>query len=145
MSYLVHELVTEWGTQAEVARRTGLGQTYVGQLYNAEKARVGGISADIIQLLLDKVGLDPMYFFDKWPDGKKKSYKLYLLSEQREKRRIESLESELAKLRAEQAAEREETRDAIRALSEQMAALSGTPLPASPIPRHKLIRKPEAG
>ena len=77
---LILELVREVGSQAEVARQTGLGGQYVGQMFNLNQPdAVGakGVSADIIQRLYDKLGLDPMFFFDRWRDGEKRSYKRY--------------------------------------------------------------------
>lgn len=80
MHLLIVELARELGSQAEVARQTGLGTQYVGQMFNLnqpDSTGAKGVSADIIQRLYDKLGVDPMYFFDRWRDGEKRSYRRY--------------------------------------------------------------------
>lgn len=81
LHFLIVDLSRELGSQAEVARRTGLGTQYVGQMFNLnqpESSGAKGVSAEIIQKLYDKLGLDPMFFFDRWRADEKRSYKRYV-------------------------------------------------------------------
>ena len=101
MHYLVLELIQELGSQAEVARRTGLDAQYINAFRNIETSGVKGVSADIIGTLLEQVGIDPMFFFDTWKPGEKKSYRLYSLENRRNARETQGLATEVKRLRAE--------------------------------------------
>lgn len=81
MHHLVVELFGELGSQVEIARRTGLVKQYVNQMYHLDQPdsfSAKGVSADVIQVLFDRIGLDPMYFFAPWRQGEVRSYKDYV-------------------------------------------------------------------
>lgn len=101
MSWLIQELVQEHGSQAEVARLTGLDSQYVHAFFNIETSGVKGVSSDILQLLHDKVGIDPIMFFEAWKPGEKRSYRLYSLAERRNARKTEGVDADLQGLRRE--------------------------------------------
>lgn len=79
LHWLILELVEDLGSQAEVSRQTSLEPQYVNAFRNLESSGVKGVSADIIQTLVDKLGVDPMFFFEAWRPGERRSYKLYSL------------------------------------------------------------------
>lgn len=84
MHLLVAELFAELGSQAAVSRATGLGNQYVNQMFHLHDPDAfgpKGISADVIQQLVDNLALDPMFFFDHWRPGEVRSYRAYLRSE----------------------------------------------------------------
>jgi hypothetical protein len=79
----LHLLLLE-ESQTEVARITGLGKQYVSQMYRLHEPDsfgAKGVSAEVIQLLVDRLALDPMFFFDHWRSGEVRSYKEYLTNE----------------------------------------------------------------
>ena len=81
MHHLVVELLGELGTQIEIAKRTGLVKQYIHQMVHLDEpdsVAAKGVSADVMQLLLDRLGLDPWYFFATWRPGEKRSYKDYV-------------------------------------------------------------------
>lgn len=84
-------------TGSDLARYLHLGKQYVNQVLNIETSGMGGVSADIIEHLMNRVGILPDWFFGEWIEGEAKpSYRDYLASSRRNERRVTTLERQLA-------------------------------------------------
>lgn len=89
-----------------------MSQDYFSKLKAADKGRGRGISDVTIQTLMEKAGLNPLFFFDKdvTKDDLKfdeASGRVLYIAKARENRRLSSIEQELATLREEMAEMRE--------------------------------------
>lgn len=84
-------------SQADLAEYLQLGKQYVNQVVNIQTSGMGGVSADIIEHLMHRVGLLPDWFFGEWAeDEDNPSYKDYLASTKRVARKVASMERQLA-------------------------------------------------
>jgi transcriptional regulator with XRE-family HTH domain len=99
-------------TQTALAEYVQLPKQYVGQIVNIQTSGVGGIGADIIEHLMQRVGLLPDWFFAEWSDEEPRpSYKDYLASTKRIARTVQTLQRQ-------QVADREMMREVLARLAE---------------------------
>lgn len=86
-------------SQAEISRRTGIGQTHINAIRNMETVGARGIGAHIVRLVRDGLGISTDYFYDDY-EGEA-DHKVYQLSKKREERRFSAIEQEQAQVRRE--------------------------------------------
>jgi hypothetical protein len=77
------QLDEDLGGQTAIIEMTGLKAAYVSAHRRVDNPMVGAVDADIIQLLVDRLKLDAMWFFEEWGPGEKRSYRLYSLENRR--------------------------------------------------------------
>ena len=65
------------GTRVEIARKTGLDSATVSNLLSGARDNV---KSETIETVRSKLGLDPSWFSDEWPDGRVRSFTEYLKS-----------------------------------------------------------------
>lgn len=90
LAWLLQQLYREGLSQADVARRTGIGQSHLSAIQSVTVGGNRGIGAHIVRLVRDGLRIHPDYFYDDY-EGEV-DHKVYSLSEKREERRFKSIE-----------------------------------------------------
>lgn len=121
--WLITQLEKKGVTQSELARRTGLGVTYINAYRNIESTGVSGISAETVQTMRDRMGLDPRYFFD--PYEGERPHEMYLLDAKREAVQLAQYRQELSEIARRLAESERRNADMERRLDERLAAVEG--------------------
>lgn len=119
LHWFIEQVKREEGlSEAEIARRAGLGQTYINAYARIEETGVSGVSLDVAQKLCDAFGMDGRYWLDRYKG--ERPYKLYLFDAQKQRIENERLEQRLQEMTS--AASRSEQR--IAKLEQELAAMS---------------------
>lgn len=127
--WLILQLQKEGISQSELARRTGLGVTYINSYANIETSGVYGIGAETVQVMRDRMGLDPRYFFD--PHEGERPYTMYLLDAKREAAQLAEFSAKLAEV-TKRLAESERRNSTLEtSLEKRLAALEAPARPNS--------------
>lgn len=112
----------------KLAEITGLSESYLSNWKNIKTSGVKGLEDSQIEILVDKLGLDPRYFFDPYEGPR--DYTLYLLDKAREAARHLELEAEMRELRKrlhEEQRARIAAEERFDSLANRVAALEGRP------------------
>lgn len=78
-------------SQAEIARRTGVGRSYLSEIRNVESKSNRGMGAHIVRLVSKGLHISPDYFFDEY-EGER-DHRQYNLDEYRGERRFRAIEA----------------------------------------------------
>jgi transcriptional regulator with XRE-family HTH domain len=129
LHWLIWQLKREGLAEAEIARRAGLGQTYINAYARIEETGVSGVSLDVAQKLCDALGMDGRYWLDRYKG--ERPYKLYLFDAEKQRIENERLETKLQEMTT--AAARSDER--IDRLEQVIAELSSPVRKARPLSR----------
>ena len=117
LHWLIWQLKREGLAEAEIARRAGLGQTYINAYARIEETGVSGVSLDVAQKLCDALGMDGRYWLDRYKG--ERPYRLYLFDAEKQRLENERLEQKLSEMT--QAAARSD--DRIAKLEQEIAEM----------------------
>lgn len=141
-SWLISQLEAAGIGQQEIAHRTSIKISYLNQIKSYEKYGKTGVGAETVRLAMDGLRLSPSYFFADY-EGQQ-DFRLHLLSALRDEKRIAAMETGLAAIERERAAQavelaqlkaREVERGQRLEEVERKFRSLGTPAPASTGPR----------
>jgi transcriptional regulator with XRE-family HTH domain len=126
-------------TQSELSRRTGLGVTLINKYRNLESSGISGVSAETVQVMRDKLGIDPRLFFD--PYEGKRPYALYLMDAKREAAQVAELNQRIVELNQRLLSSEQANVDLRNQLERRLAALEGLAGQPAPVDRSRKARR----
>jgi len=139
LQWLITDMEKEGITQSEFSRRTGLGVTLVNKYRNLESSGISGVSAETVQAMRDKLGIDPRLFFD--PYEGKRPYALYLLDAKREAAQVADLNQRIIDLNQRLQTSEQANVDLRDQLERRLAALEGLAGKPAPVDRGRKTRR----